>query len=409
MAQSITNAVSMKPDPNTLLGYSAVIFFFLGIYFTISEFSKKRWSRMVWYAAPFFLGAVSGLFSTVQSILPGQWGLRMSSLFMIMAYGAAWQAMRIILGYRTQVLPALLASIVFFVLSALSGQTGLFHILSTACRPAALAMLHILGLRNLRNANQIRTPVRRNLQRLLTIYAGFYLLLVTLVLWMPFPLGAAPSTIWAVATYNFFTVIEVTLFALGMIAIPWEQLAFRQKELILQDPLSGGGNRRAFQEWLENDGQNCAHEALLMVDIDHFKNINDLHGHAIGDQIIIAMGHVCRDLLYPTTTLFRIGGDEFVVVFQCGSIDEMLATAQRLRNTFSTETRLIGEEGITATLSIGAALCPGTGISRTDLLARADNALYAAKQTGRDRVVHFAQEDEGSSLQSISDFSEPHL
>ncbi|MBS1066674.1 GGDEF domain-containing protein [Gluconobacter kondonii] len=399
----------MTPDPSTLLGYSTVIFLLLGVHFILSEFSGRRWSRMAWYAAPFFLGAVSGLFSTVQSILPGQWGLRMSSLFMIMAYGAAWQAMRIILGYRTRVLPVLLACIVFFILSALSGRTGLFHVLSTAFRLAALAMLHLLGIWNLRNAEQITTPARRNLQRLLTLYAGFYLLLVALVLWLPAPLGAAPATIWAVATYNFLTVVEVTLFALGMIAIPWEQLAFRQKELILQDPLSGGGNRRAFQEWLENDGQNCAHEALLMVDIDHFKNINDLHGHAIGDQIIIAMGHVCRDLLYPTTTLFRIGGDEFVVVFQCGSIDEMLATAQRLRNTFSTETRLIGEEGITATLSIGAALCPGTGISRTDLLARADNALYAAKQTGRDRVVHFAQEEEGSSLQSISDFSEPHL
>ena len=396
----------MTPDPPTLLGYSTVIFLLLGIHFILAEFSGRRWSRMAWYGAPFFLGAVSGLFSTVQSLLPGQWGPRMISLFMIMAYGAAWQAMRIILGYRPRLLPVLLACFIFFVLSVLSARTGLFHVLSTAFRLTTLALLHVFAVRDLRHPTQIRTPARRSLQKLLTLYAGFYFLLVALVVWMPAPLGAAPATIWAVASYNFLTVIEVALFALGMIAIPWEQLAFQQQELILQDPLSGGGNRRAFQAWLENDGKNCAHEALLMVDIDHFKNINDVHGHAIGDQIIIAMGRVCKDLLYPTTTLFRIGGDEFVVVFQCGSVDEMLATAQRLRNAFSAETHVIGEEGITATLSIGAALCPGTGISRTDLLARADNALYAAKQTGRDRVVHFAHE-ENPSPPDISDTSTP--
>lgn len=357
---------------------------------------------MAWYAAPFLLGAVSSLLFTIPTLFPGLWGLRLGALFMIMAYGTAWQAMRVMLGSPPQMLLLLAAGSLCFMLSVLAGTTGIFHVISTTCRLSIIAAFHALAARDLQQKVPIRTPARRSLLRLLRLYAGFHLLLVPFVFWMPAPLGAAPTTIWAVTTYNFLSVIEVALFALAMIAIPWEQLAFRQQELILQDPLSGGSNRRAFQAWLENDGKICAHEALLMVDIDHFKSINDAHGHAVGDQIIIAMGRVCTEILYPPTILFRIGGDEFVVVFQCGSLEEMLATAQRLRKAFSTETRMIGGGAVTATLSIGAALCPGRGIPRTELLAQADNALYIAKQSGRNRVVHAPWDEAATPLHTAS-------
>lgn len=384
----------MTPDPPTLLGCSAVIFLLLGVHFILSELSSRRWSRMAWYAAPFLLGAVSGLFFTVPSILPGLWGLRMGALFMVLAYGTGWQTIRIMMDCHSQFLVVLLTCSTSFMLSILAGPTGLLHVLSTVFRLAVIASFHTLAAHDLQHHIRIRTPAKRSLLRLLHLYAGFHFLLIPFVLWMPAPLGAAPTAIWAVTTCNLLTVIEVALVALAIIAIPWEQLALRQQELILQDPLSGASNRRAFQSWLENNRKICAHEALLMVDIDHFKSINDAHGHAVGDQIIAAMGRVCSDLLYPPTVLFRIGGDEFVVVFQCASPDEMLATAQRLRRAFRTETRMIGGGAVAATLSIGAALCPGTGITRTELLARADSALYAAKQTGRDRVVHFPWDEE---------------
>ncbi|WP_225197484.1 diguanylate cyclase [Gluconobacter oxydans] len=391
----------MTPDPPTLLGCSAVIFLLLGVHFILSELSSRKWSRMAWYAAPFLLGSASGLFFIVPTMLPGLWGLRLGALFMVMAYGAAWQALHVMLGCQTRLLLLVSGCGLSFILSVLAGPTGLFHVISTAFRLATIAAFHALAARDLQQKAPIRTSARRSLLRLLRFYAAFHLLLVPFVFWLPAPLGAAPATIWAVTTYNFLVVIEVALFALAMIAIPWEQLAFRQQELILQDPLSGGSNRRAFQAWLENDGKICAHEALLMVDIDHFKSINDAHGHAVGDQIIIAMGRVCTDILYPPTVLFRIGGDEFVVVFQCGSLDEMLATAHRLRKAFSTETRLIGGGAVTATLSIGAALCPGRGIPRTELLAQADNALYTAKQSGRNRVVHAPWDERPASAHHI--------
>ena len=384
----------MTPDPPTLLGCSAVIFLLLGVHFILSELSSRRWSHMVWYAAPFLLESVSGLFFIIPTILPGLWSLRLGALCMVLAYGAGWQALRVMLGYRPEFLIPLSACGLSFALSIFAESTGLLHVVSTGFRLAVIGAFHIFAARDLQQNIRTMTSARCSLLRLLRIYAGFYLFLVPFILWLPAPLGAAPTTVWAITSYNFLVVIEVALFALAMIAIPWEQLAFQQQELILQDPLSGGSNRRAFQAWLDNDGKTCTHEALLMVDIDHFKSINDAHGHAVGDQIIIAMGRVCADILYPPTILFRIGGDEFVVVFQCNGPNEMLATAQRLRNAFATETRMIGGGAVKATLSIGAALCPGTGIPRTELLARADSALYAAKQTGRDRVVHFPWEED---------------
>ncbi len=152
-----------------------------------------------------------------------------------------------------------------------------------------------------------------------------------------------------------------------------------------RDPLSNCYNRRTFNEWLERiektpaDSPPCA---LLLLDIDHFKAVNDHHGHLIGDRIITQVAAVLGAQLPSKVPLYRFGGEEFAVVLEGCDRTPALTLAERLRTA-------VAEHDFGAlriTLSIGVAIwCPGERRIR-DALEAADTALYQAKHAGRDRV-----------------------
>jgi diguanylate cyclase (GGDEF)-like protein len=129
--------------------------------------------------------------------------------------------------------------------------------------------------------------------------------------------------------------------------------------------------------------------AVLFIDLDHFKVINDSLGHAAGDRVLVQIGHRLRASVGPTQTVARFGGDEFVVVLETDSPDESVSTAHRLLEILRTPARVDGHEaGISA--SIGIALgSPMVAADPGSLLRAADTALYQAKAAGRGTVVIF--------------------
>ncbi|MFM8705773.1 MAG: GGDEF domain-containing protein, partial [Planctomycetia bacterium] len=153
------------------------------------------------------------------------------------------------------------------------------------------------------------------------------------------------------------------------------------------DPLTGLCNRR---ELLERLAVAVAGRkpslALLWCDIDGFKGINDSHGHAAGDAVLAALGERIRGCLRSADDMAgRISGDELIVVLQAvNSLDEATACAEELRRSAAEPIRA-GDDMIEATLSIGVTLAgPDEGIDA--LLARADDAMYQAKEQGKNRV-----------------------
>lgn len=148
------------------------------------------------------------------------------------------------------------------------------------------------------------------------------------------------------------------------------------------DSLTGAGNRRLFDDVLAELPEDANHEtmSLLMLDVDHFKVINDHYGHAIGDRCLNRLAQLIMNNLQPSQRLFRYGGEEFVLLVS-GSAAEAQALAERLRSEVE-HTQLIREAMIT--VSIGIA----TKYSQEKLRAwmrRADDAMYEAKQQGRSR------------------------
>ncbi|MDR8412109.1 GGDEF domain-containing protein [Nonomuraea sp. 3-1Str] len=126
--------------------------------------------------------------------------------------------------------------------------------------------------------------------------------------------------------------------------------------------------------------------ALLIVDIDHFKRVNDRHGHLVGDQVLAAVAATLRSQLREYDVVGRFGGEEFVVLLPGADVHEARQVAERLRNRISHMAVAADDAMITVTISVGVAIMTLHGDDLIELLAAADLALYRAKELGRDRI-----------------------
>jgi len=129
--------------------------------------------------------------------------------------------------------------------------------------------------------------------------------------------------------------------------------------------------------------------SLLMIDIDHFKKINDRFGHHAGDQILCAVAEACRGQLRPSDLVGRYGGDELIAVLPDTTTEDALHVATRLQSRLNRYFQQTAVGAIPATLSIGVAELTDTR-SLDALLARADIALYTAKRDGRNCIRSYA-------------------
>lgn len=161
------------------------------------------------------------------------------------------------------------------------------------------------------------------------------------------------------------------------------------KVLADTDPLTGAMNRRRFFEEAERMHAESLRSgepvAFVMLDIDHFKVINDRYGHGAGDLVLTEFTGRCRAVLGPGGCFGRMGGEEFAVVLRMGERGALHALAEKIRQAIGAQPFPIGGEPLPVTVSAGGAICErdetvGSAISR------ADNALYDAKKAGRDRV-----------------------
>ena len=169
----------------------------------------------------------------------------------------------------------------------------------------------------------------------------------------------------------------------------------RLHEQTIQDPLTGAFNRRQLAHCLEQARErktrNAAPAALLALDVDHFKSINDEHGHAQGDLVLCRLVETLQARMRGLDLLFRSGGEEFLLLLADTDLGGARALAEELRLAVEAAP-LLTARPVTASFGV-AALAPGE--STDNWLLRCDHALYAAKAAGRNRVV---SEGEGATL-----------
>jgi diguanylate cyclase (GGDEF)-like protein len=157
----------------------------------------------------------------------------------------------------------------------------------------------------------------------------------------------------------------------------------RLRRLAETDVLTGLSNRRALEHLLAEHADRDASVAVVMLDVDHFKNVNDRHGHAVGDRVLADIAQALRAGVRLEDSVIRFGGEEFLLVLPGARIDTAFDTAERVRTSVRRAVTVGGEP---ISISAGVAV-RRENESRDALLARADAALYEAKGAGRDRTV----------------------
>jgi diguanylate cyclase (GGDEF)-like protein len=171
------------------------------------------------------------------------------------------------------------------------------------------------------------------------------------------------------------------------------------ERLSLTDPLTGLGNRRAFDQHLEHEVDRAKRYgyplSLALIDIDHFKVYNDTHGHPAGDEVLRKLGHALDDHMIRRSDLaYRYGGEEFAVIMHSTRSDEALQVMRRMHDAVRLEPLPLGDHqpGGRLTVSVGVTTYDGAECSAQEVVDQADLALFAAKQEGRDCSVVYDSE-----------------
>jgi diguanylate cyclase (GGDEF)-like protein len=205
-----------------------------------------------------------------------------------------------------------------------------------------------------------------------------------------------------VETFQTTSMMQASMLLVGHSAILMASVAFllmhkeradhAAQQLASIDPLTGAFNRRTFIELAEKELSRSRRMdvplSLIMLDLDHFKIINDTHGHVVGDRVLQRFAEIVRAELRKEDILVRYGGEEFCVLLPDVPGPGAVTLAGRIRKSVSKQAFDVGEQPVAVTVSAGVAARIDEGPEGLDrLISRADEALYVAKNRGRDRVA----------------------
>jgi len=223
----------------------------------------------------------------------------------------------------------------------------------------------------------------------LTLAAGVLALMLTP--WLAWLAGAAPlSPTLAVAILCAVTIVPLLAWPLLRMVIDIEDRRAQLDVLATRDELTGVHNRRQFLVLADREWSRCRRyemdAALLMVDVDRFKDINDTHGHLAGDLVLREIARAVGDTLRQPDLCGRFGGEEFVVFLPHADLLGALDAAERIRERVAQLRFEWKGQAVRATVSVGMAALERSHDSLSALIQDADEALYAAKDAGRNCV-----------------------
>jgi diguanylate cyclase (GGDEF)-like protein len=170
------------------------------------------------------------------------------------------------------------------------------------------------------------------------------------------------------------------------------KLRERLQEMSVRDPLTGLYNRRYMQETLEREIKRALRDSkpigIIMLDVDHFKSVNDTHGHDAGDLVLKTLARFLGNSLRGEDVACRFGGEEFVLIMPGLCLKDSEAKAEKMRREIENTLRVqYLDKSLSITVSIGVAAFPEHGGRADPLITKVDAALYEAKKQGRNRIV----------------------
>jgi diguanylate cyclase (GGDEF)-like protein len=369
-------------DVQTLVFVAVCLGGLIGVYLVLSWLQQRDVRALAWWGAAYLIGASAMvLWSTPAPWMPLPSELPEALTFL--ACGLIWNGIRLFHGRRLLPAGAYAAPIGWLIACQLPTLAPGSHARVAAAALVVAGYTFVIALELWRERR--KSLFSRTAAFIVPgLHASVFLMPLALQVFAPNVVSGGWLAIFAMETliYAVGTAFIVVLMVKDYHVHVYRRAAFT-------DHLTGLLNRRAF---LENAVKLCAQHGarggpvtLMMFDLDHFKKINDRFGHAVGDDALRVFAEVARTNMRATDIIGRLGGEEFAAIV-AGDLEVAGKIGERLRGAFEAAGVTISGHAIGATVSIGAATSHARVEDIDALLQRADEALYHAKHTGRNRL-----------------------
>ncbi|ROH93686.1 GGDEF domain-containing protein [Stagnimonas aquatica] len=391
-------------DTRTLYAVLVLLYLLFGVQQLATWRLRYGGSPMLLWALSNLAGfAANGLIG-LRDRIPDFWSIIVANGLVLLSFGLMWAGLRRFAELRVSWRLVLLAPAALMLLLWQVDAVGRNLSVRILLMAALLAGYSAACLVDAWRA-QRREPLRMRYAAMLAFALLLLVMpvraLVTLRLGAPTQGYLSPDLTQALVTL--MVVLTVLLWNLSIMSMSHERLENRLRGMAYNDPLTGAYNRAGFRNLAQRQLQRSARDrqpvSLLLMDLDHFKRINDHHGHEAGDGLLRGFVEAVQQWVRPGDLLARYGGEEFCVLLPGSQASEAEVVAERIRAGFE-QLRLGGAlAAVGTTVSIGVAELPTASVDLEEALRRADQALYAAKHDGRNRVVLAAPPAPGGGAQ----------
>ncbi len=380
----------MTLDVNTLFLVTIYVEAILGLLLLFAWVQNTAIAAVAWWGFSNLLRAASimlfGLYGTVSDLI----SIDFANALLFTSFALTWTGARVFDHRRPMPVLMLAGAAAWLAASRIPGFADAFEVRAVTGSVIIAAYIWAAAFEFWRGRDE---PLVSRWPAIFMLFAqgALYLLRTPLGALMPWsPSSAAMfESVW-------FTVLgfEALLFTISiafiLLAMAKERTEYRHKTAALVDPLTGIANRRAFlqdgEARLRRVAGNSQPTAVMLLDIDNFKSVNDRSGHAVGDRVLQIFADVASASMRHIDLFGRLGGDEFAALLRDTPRERAIAVAEQIRAGFAEATRDVAGLRVDATVSIGAVISHDSVLDLSALLAQADHALYRAKDAGRDRV-----------------------
>src|SRR5271163_2824955 len=345
----------MQLDVQTLSVVTVFITALLGALLVFAGLQNRSIRAPMWWGAAHIVNA-SGLGLSSSGVAPDFLTNDLANALVLLGYALTWSGCRIFDGRKVNLWLVLLAPAIWLVLCRVPAFAANADV-KVVVVSTMLAVLALRAAEELWRGRDEPLMSRWPMVTVLLAYAAVLLARLPATLLSPSFAEDSLMSGLSFALLAFGTLLFTVVMAFLQLNMTKERTELKHKINSLIDPLSGVANRRAFLDraasLIARQDEDQEPLAVLLFDLDHFKQINDRLGHAVGDSVLQAFAGTATQTLGADILFARIGGEEFASCFQVGDIDEAYAIADRVRRNFATAAAHFGNERLTPSVSAG--------------------------------------------------------
>jgi diguanylate cyclase (GGDEF)-like protein len=380
----------MNLDVNTLFLVTIYVEAILGLLLLFAWVQNTAITALAWWGFAHLLRAASvmlfGLYGSVSELI----SIDLANALLFTAFALTWTGARVFDHRRPR--PVLLfgGAMLWLIASRIPGFADSFDVRVLVSSGIITAYTWATAYEFWRGRSEplvSRWPVIF----MLFAHGSLYLLRTPFGAMLPWlPTGNQVfESVW-LTVLSFEALLFTIAIAFILLAMAKERTEHRHKTASLVDPLTGVANRRVFlqdgEAQLKRQATDPRPTAVMLLDLDNFKSINDRFGHAVGDRVLQIFADVASGCVRHIDLFGRLGGEEFAALLRDTTRERALAVAEQIRTGFAEATRQVDGRSVDATVSIGIVISHDAVLDLSALLAQADHALYRAKDSGRNRV-----------------------